>query len=119
MASYILISEILKGCNVEIIHSRCGLHAINLFQKNPSFDLIITELRLPKTDGFGVLKEVRKIIPNIPVITQTASVLDNMKCNCLNAGFNEFIPKPIDISFFVSVVNMYIHDNILVGLESA
>jgi CheY-like chemotaxis protein len=110
MASYILISEILRNCNVKITHCKCGTSAILLFKKYPSFDLIITEIRLPKANGFTVLKAIRMVNPNIPVIAQTASVLDNMEKRCLKAGFNEFVAKPFDLSPFVSMVNKYIHN---------
>lgn len=105
VASYYLVSELLEGCNVEILHSRCGLHALQIFNELPYFDMVITELKLPGIDGFGVLKEIRKTNPNIPVIAQTANVVNNMKYTCLNAGFSEFIPKPIDLNAFTSIVN--------------
>lgn len=110
MASYILISEILRNCNVKILHCKCGTSAILLFKKYPSFDLVITEIRLPKANGFTVLKAIRIVNPNTPVIAQTASVLDNMEKRCLEAGFNEFVAKPFDLSLFVSMVNKYIHN---------
>lgn len=110
MASYILISEILRNCNVKITHCKCGTSAILLFKKYPSFDLIITEIRLPKANGFTVLNEIRRIKQNIPIIAQTANVLNNMKKKCLKVGFNEFVAKPFDLSLFVSMVNKYIHN---------
>ncbi|NJO91496.1 MAG: response regulator [Chloroflexia bacterium] len=75
MASYILISEILRNCNVKITHCKCGTSAILLFKKYPSFDLVITEIKLPKANGFAILKAIRRVNPNIPVFAQTASVL--------------------------------------------
>ena len=118
IASYILVSAILEGCNVDIIHSRCGLNAIRLFQQYLSIDVVITELKVPGIDGFGILKEIRKINSNIPVIAQTAHVVNNMKYTCLNAGFNEFIPKPIDFSDFTSIVNKYTQSSCVMELES-
>jgi CheY-like chemotaxis protein len=113
IASYILVSEILSDYNVEITHCRNGLNAIKLFRLYPLFDLVITEMRLPRADGFTILNEIHQIKPDIPVIAQTASVWGNMEKQCLEAGFNEFIPKPIDIGYFVSVVKMCIHKKIL------
>ena len=108
IASYILISEILRNCNVKITHCKCGTSAILLFKKYPSFDLIITEIRLPKANGFTVLNEIRRIKQNIPIIAQTASVLDNMEKRCLEAGFNEFVAKPFDLKEFTITAKKYI-----------
>jgi len=106
-ASYFLVSELLEGCNVEIQHARCGLRAVQIFNANPSFNLVITELKLPEIDGFGVLRAIRKINPTIPIIAQTATVVNNSKFTCLNSGFSEYIKKPIDFREFVSVVKKY------------
>jgi two-component system, cell cycle response regulator DivK len=106
-ASYFLVSELLEGCNAKIVHVRCGLRAIQIFNTNPLFDMVITELKLPEIDGFGVLREIRKINPNIPIIAQTATVVNNTKFTCLNCGFNEYIQKPIDFREFVSTVMKY------------
>ncbi|MFT3738463.1 MAG: response regulator [Breznakibacter sp.] len=108
MASYILISEILRNSIVKITHCKCGTSAILLFRKYPSFDLVITETRLPKVSGFTVLTEIRKIKPEVPIIAQTASVLYNMEKKCLEAGFNEFVAKPFDIGYFVAITQKYI-----------
>ena len=106
-ASYFLVSELLEGCNVEIHHARCGLRAVQIFNANPSFNLVITELKLPEIDGFGVLHEIRKINPDIPIIAQTATVVNNTKYTCINCGFSEYIQKPIDFREFVSMVMKY------------
>ena len=110
MASYILVSEILRNCNVKITHCKCGTSALLLFKKYPSFDLIITEIRLPKANGFTVLNEIRRIKQNIPIIAQTASVLDNMEKRCLEAGFNEFVAKPFDLKEFTITAKKYIQN---------
>ena len=107
IASYILVSELLLDCNVEIIHSRCGLCGIELFRQIPSIEMVITELKLPSIDGFEVLKEIRKTNLNIPIIAQTANIVNNMKYTCLNAGFSEFIPKPIDLDVFATTISKY------------
>jgi CheY-like chemotaxis protein len=111
MASYILISEILRYSNVKITHCKCGTSAILLFRKYPSFDLVITETRLPRASGFAVLNEIRRIKPDIPIIAQTASVLDNMEKRCMEAGFNEFVAKPFDLKEFIITTMKYIQPN--------
>jgi CheY-like chemotaxis protein len=58
-------------------------------------------------NGFTILNEIRRIKPGIPIIAQTASVLDMIKERCFEAGFNEFIGKPIDIETFKSILDHY------------
>jgi CheY-like chemotaxis protein len=118
IASYFLVYEILTEYGIEVIHARCGIEGVELFKVYPSIQLVITELLLPQLNGFDVLNEIKKLRSDIPVITQTANVMNNMKQTCLDAGFDEFIPKPFDISYFVSVVNMYIQSKLSVEFKS-
>lgn len=108
LASYFLVMELLSEHGINVIHSRCGLQAISTFKETPSICVVLTELLLPNIDGFGVLKEIRSRKPDLPVIAQTANVMNNMKNNCLCAGFNEFIEKPINFDLFTKLVIKYL-----------
>lgn len=110
IASYILVFAILNDPNIEIAHCKDGLTAIKSFKQYPLFDLIITEIKVPIVNGFTILNEIRRIKLGIPIIAQTASVLDNMKERCLDAGFNEFVAKPFEIENFVRMVVKYAYN---------
>jgi len=108
IASYCLLSEFLTGQNIEIIHAICGTDAIRLFSEDPGIDCIITELRIPEVDGFGILSAVRELNPLIPVIVQTACVYNNIKRQCLESGFNGYLSKPVNIELLLDLVKKYI-----------
>ncbi|MBD3608932.1 MAG: sigma-54-dependent Fis family transcriptional regulator, partial [Gammaproteobacteria bacterium] len=64
--------------------------------KNHGADLIITDLRMPEMNGFELLKQVRQIEPEIPVLVMTGyssveNAVEAMKC-----GATDFIKKPFD-----------------------
>lgn len=109
LASYYLVCEILSEYDINIIHARCGMEGVTLFKQKPSIQLVITELLLPQLNGFDVLNEIKRINPNMQVITQTANVINNMRQTCLNAGFNEFIEKPINVQLFIYEVNKFLN----------
>ena len=111
IASYLLAMELLAEHNINVIHSRSGMKAINIFKANQSIGVIITELLLPFMNGFEVLKEIRRINPAIPVIVQTAHVVNNMQHTCINAGFSEFIDKPINLEVFTLITVKYARIN--------
>ena len=108
--SYRLVCFVLANYAIEIIHARCGLNAIRIFRENPFIDGVITELRVPGLDGFGILRAIRRVNPKIFVIAQTASVIGDTKQRCLEAGFDEFIAKPVDLGLFISMVIDHVYD---------
>ncbi|HAM97725.1 MAG TPA: hypothetical protein DCQ26_03870 [Marinilabiliales bacterium] len=108
ITSYYLVSEILTEYGIEIMSAKSGLEAIRLFRENPHIDCLITEIKVPGLDGFGILRATREMNPSIVVIAQTAYVHDNMKQQCLMAGFNEYISKPLDLELFTGIIKEYI-----------
>ncbi len=76
-------------------HGEEGLEVAEQFQP----DLIITDLVMPVLDGFEMTRRLRKIaaFDNTIVIASSASVLTQDQAKSLEAGCNDFLPKPIEV----------------------
>ncbi len=71
------------------------------------FDLIVLDIGLPSTDGWAVLKELRRRSPQPPIIILTAlDELENRQ-HSLDLGANEFISKPFQFSQLLTCVRRY------------
>jgi two-component system response regulator ArlR len=88
--------------NSELIHegySTCtafnGREALEVFEKEKP-DLILLDVMLPELSGLEVLRRIRKT-SNVPVIIVTARGETYDKVNGLNAGADDYIPKPFEI----------------------
>ena len=73
--------------------------AIALFQSERDFDVVITDLKMPKIDGKEVLNKIRGLDPTIPVIVITAH-RDHLPLRA-----NRIFYKPIDIQALVKFLN--------------
>jgi len=76
-----------------------GEEALEYFQKD-SYDLIFMDLQLPKLDGFEVLEKIREFeekndIEKTYIITLTANALEGFREKCIDAGFDDYLTKPI------------------------
>ncbi|MFO7526519.1 MAG: sigma-54 dependent transcriptional regulator [Ignavibacteriaceae bacterium] len=80
-----------------------GSQAIELFKKERP-DLVITDIIMPETDGFGVLKFVKDHDPNIPVIMITGVDDTESTIKAIQEGAYDYIEKPIDVTRFNQVV---------------
>jgi two-component system response regulator CpxR len=60
---------------------------------NHSFDLVVLDVMLPILDGFEILRQIRKH-SNIPVVMLTARTAQADRINGLNAGADDYLPKP-------------------------
>lgn len=80
--------------------------------KEGEFDLIITDLSMPSMTGTDMLKEIREIQPNIPVVVTTAYGSQNKDISILkDMGIEEFVMKPVDIMKLVTSIDKAIKQN--------
>ncbi|MEI6206693.1 MAG: sigma-54 dependent transcriptional regulator [Desulfuromonadales bacterium] len=70
-----------------------GFHAIEILQKR-EFDLIITDLKMPGMSGIEVLKSVRTLQPDIPVILITGYASIDTAVEAMKNGASDYISKP-------------------------
>ncbi len=62
-----------------------------------AFDLIITDILLPKIDGLELCKQIRKEMPDIPIIMLTALGTTDDKVEGFDSGANDYMVKPFDL----------------------
>ncbi|MCP5498078.1 MAG: response regulator [Leptospiraceae bacterium] len=70
-----------------------GLEVLEKLKAN-QYDLILMDLNMPKLDGFETTARIRESGNMLPIIAQTAYVMENEKSRCLEIGFNGYISKP-------------------------
>ncbi len=98
----IVARGILKklGCKVDVAVN--GQEAVDALRTR-GYDLVLMDCQMPVLDGCSATREIREMEkhatppgPGIPVIAMTANVLESNRQKCLDAGMNDFIPKPVD-----------------------
>lgn len=99
-----LTRRVLQSCTVdhEVVVVADGEEALRELHKAQDFDIVLLDLKLPKVDGFEVLKEIssKPFLSDIPVIVLSSSrdEADRVRTRVLGAG--EFVEKAIDYSVF-------------------
>ncbi|MCC5816169.1 MAG: response regulator [Leptospira sp.] len=85
-----------------------GEEALNILEEE-NFDLIFMDLQMPIMDGLTATRRIRDIEKeqnkkNTVIIAMTAHVSETDRINCLDAGMNDYITKPIDRSIMESMI---------------
>jgi signal transduction histidine kinase/ActR/RegA family two-component response regulator len=90
----------------EASDGREGLEKATEF--NP--DLIITDLVMPVMDGFEMIRKIRKSphLHNVAIITSSASVFETDQYKSIDAGANEFLPKPVEAEALLEMLRIHL-----------
>ncbi len=95
-----------KALSVNHIHFRIfesGDAALEAMKEEHP-DVIITDIRMPGTDGLQLINEVHKIDENIPVIIMTAHSDLTAAIDSYESGTFEYLPKPFDVDQAIAVI---------------
>jgi len=99
-----ILTKVIKSAGFETIGAENGREAISLFKKYEP-DLILLDYRLPDTNGLKVLKELKKINPNILVIMLTAHGNIKDAVVAMKLGAYDYLTKPFDNEEIILVIN--------------
>jgi len=91
-----VLKILLEGEGYEVTTASDGLEGISLIEKD-IFDLIITDMKMPKADGFEVLKRIKEISPDTIVIMITAFGNTDTAIEAMKMGAYDYITKPFNI----------------------
>ncbi len=91
----LVTKNLLKSIGCSCCVAENGSDALELAKQQP-FDLILMDINMPVLDGLTATKKIRKFDKSTPIIALTASELTEVEVECLNAGMNDLINKPLN-----------------------
>lgn len=90
-----------------------GLAALQFIRSRPAPDLILMDCQMPVMDGFESTRRIRQWEKEqhhhrIPIIAFTAGVFDHERTNCVLAGMDDFLAKPVSTNNLSDIVNRWL-----------
>jgi two-component system NtrC family sensor kinase len=87
------MAKVLRGESYEVVTAASGSEAIDLL-KEDSFDLVLTDLKMPEVDGLEVLRQAREIAPQAVVLILTGYASLESAIEALREGAYDYLVKP-------------------------
>ena len=109
-----IATELLQeeGCTVD--RAKDGVECVDMLEKaaNGTYQLILMDVQMPVMNGYDATKKIRRMDDpqkaNIPIIAMTANAFSEDKQVALDAGMNDHIAKPINMSVLVPTLRKYL-----------
>ncbi|NTW31858.1 MAG: response regulator, partial [Bacteroidetes bacterium] len=103
------ITKILEKTKVNFFSASDGKSALKLIDENSNLDLILMDILLPDVSGLELTRLIRNFNSKIIIIAQTAFASKEDEKKSLEAGCNNFIPKPINPQNLLQMMNIYLN----------
>lgn len=98
--------QILKGFTKKQYVAQNGQEGLELFKQHENeIDLIITDVNMPIMNGLDMVKEIKKINLNIPIIVATAFSNKEYLLEAIDIGVDKYVLKPIDVAKLLQVMS--------------
>lgn len=100
----------LEPKGLKVLVARNGFEALDKLRATESIDLVLMDIMMPEMDGYTAMKEIRKDPKKaaLPIIALTAKAMRGDQERCLEAGANDYLPKPIDLERLLSVLKAWL-----------
>lgn len=106
--NFLLFQKMMQHKNYEIIRAINGREAVEICLGNPNIDLVLMDIKMPIMTGFEAIEQIQPMRPNLPIIAQTAYSSSEDKAKIEEAGFTDYITKPLDRERLFELLTKYL-----------
>jgi CheY-like chemotaxis protein len=104
-------SELLQQAGFVVDIANNGQEVLDRI-KSDAYALVLMDVQMPVMDGLDATRRLRADprYAGLPIIAMTASVLPKDRADCIKAGMNDFVAKPIDVEAFFATLRRWLAD---------
>ncbi|HXZ67697.1 MAG TPA: response regulator [Alphaproteobacteria bacterium] len=97
----------LTDAGLTVVQADDGVHGCEVMNQQEKIDVIITDINMPRMDGYGFIEQVRKHPRNraVPILVLTTESEAAKKERAKQAGATGWIVKPFDPAKLISAIN--------------
>ncbi len=105
------LSKLLSDKGIHVEMATNGKQALEKLDEKPDIDLVLMDVMMPLMDGYEAMRRIRQQsrLKNLPIIALTAKAMIGDREKCIEAGANDYLPKPINIDRLFSTLRIWFY----------
>ena len=105
-SNWMLMTYVLKR-NYEPVRACNGEEAVKMALTG-EYALVIMDLKMPVVDGLEATRQIKLVMPDLPIIALTANAFDSDRQLAMKAGCDDFLAKPVSSEKCLAVIAKFI-----------
>jgi HAMP domain-containing protein/signal transduction histidine kinase/ActR/RegA family two-component response regulator len=103
------ITSLLESRGASVVPAGSAKECFHLLEQNPDVNAVLLDMMMPEMDGFVAARRLRNDPEHkdLPIIALTAKAMPGDRERALEAGCNDFVPKPVETTRFVDVLKRW------------
>jgi signal transduction histidine kinase len=110
--SDLFLRKLIRSFAKEVLKVGTGDEAVEVCRQNPDIDLILMDIQMPGMDGYEATRQIRQFNTKVVILAQTALALKGEKEIAMEAGCNDYLPKPISLGDFSRLIRKYFEEQV-------
>ena len=110
-SNYELLRAMLKDTGINTIWAHDGKEAVEFMRSKIKVDLILMDIRMPRMNGYEPTRQIKALIPDIPIIATTAYAMDEDEAKSKLAGCDSYLSKPIRSESLFPQIDIFLQEN--------
>lgn len=104
-SNYKYLEIVLKKAAFKVLRSNNGLETVEICRNQPHISILLTDMKMPGMDGFESTRQIRKILPHLPIIALSGLISSEDENTARIAGCNDYLVKPVSKSRLLESIN--------------
>ncbi len=104
------LTALLERSRAKVITAESGADALALLVDGGAVDIVLMDIMMPVMDGYETIRAIRCLdgLSELPIIAVTGKVVSGERERCIEAGANDYVPKPVDTNELLTALEPWL-----------
>jgi signal transduction histidine kinase/HAMP domain-containing protein/ActR/RegA family two-component response regulator len=104
------LTALLERGHADVTVAESGKDALAILQRTSDIDIVLMDIMMPVMDGYDTIRAIRRCdqFKDLPIIAVTGKVVVGERLRCIEAGANDYVPKPVDVAELLAVLSPWL-----------
>jgi CheY-like chemotaxis protein len=100
------MSALLEWGHAVVVVAESGPEALAQLEESSDFSVVLMDIMMPGMDGYETIRSIRSCdgLKDLPIVAITGKVMSGERQRCVDAGANDYVPKPVDTAELFAVL---------------